>query len=212
MKALLALVLTSFVFVGGWGGTVRPPENLDQKLLLPVPIIRQTFTYSCGPAALLGMLYYWQVTDEGEASLHAPLKLTPDGTSPDTMVDHAKRLGLRAEWRTGVTLEEIKAAIEREEPVMVDFQAWEDTPPPSYKNIWSSGHYAVVIGLDSKNIYFMDPSAHSSYAFLTLTDFMDRWHDVNTYAGKEVKEFQGALFISGERKLAGFPASMVKVD
>jgi predicted double-glycine peptidase len=183
------------------------------RSFLPVPLVRQTTPYSCGAGALMGILYYWKVFDGGETSLHEPLKVTPEnGTHPEEIVKVAKSFGLNAEWRHNSSLAEIRRALLRREPVIVDFQAWGDPPPKSYKDVWNDGHYAVVIGMDAAHIYFMDPSAPLSYAYLTHADFLDRWHDIEIKNGKEEKLYNEAIFFSGKAKLSSFPSGLTKIE
>jgi hypothetical protein len=51
--------------------------------------------------------------------------------------------------------------------------------PIEWKNAWDDGHFAVVIGYDSDHLYFMDPSLTGNYAFIPISEFLDRWHDVD---------------------------------
>lgn len=179
---------------------------------LPVPLIRQATPYSCGPAALLSVLFYWQVYDEGEKSLYAPLKTTEaHGTDPIHIAHFAKELGLKVELRENVTLREIRQALDRKEPVIVDFQAWADEPT-DYKNNWEDGHYAVVNGMDESRIYFMDPSVPAGYAYLTHQDFLDRWHDYEMRDGVLVKTYQLAIFVRGEKPLFKMPAPLAPIQ
>ena len=42
--------------------------------------------------------------------------------------------------------------------------------------MWSAGHYAVVIGMTQRHVYFMDPWIGGARGRLTLSDFASRWH------------------------------------
>lgn len=191
-----------------------PMVNSGKAPLLPVPIIRQATQYSCGVAALLSVFYYWKTYVGGESSLYVPLKTSEkEGTPPWALASYAKTLGLKAEWREGVTLEEIEKAIEKKEPVIVDFQAWADKPiPASYKDDWADGHAAVVVGIDAGKIYFMDPSVPSAYAYLGREEFLSRWHDEGLFEGKLRRVHQLAVFIRGKERLETLPAPLVKVQ
>ena len=47
-----------------------------------------------------------------------------------------------------------------------------------YATDWSDGHYAVLIGYDNANLFFMDPSTSGKYAFIPREELAERWHDV----------------------------------
>jgi predicted double-glycine peptidase len=65
--------------------------------------------------------------------------------------------------------------------VIIAAQAWRDDAEKDkpWKDIWDSGHYMVVIGLDKKNVYFEDPSILQSRGFMPREEFLERWHDVD---------------------------------
>ena len=94
---------------------------------LPVPIVPQATDYSCGAAAVLSVLYYWQLHSGGESTLYADLGTTPkDGTHPKKMIEVARKLGLRAEMKENLTLADLRAILARGETAILDFQAWRD--------------------------------------------------------------------------------------
>lgn len=189
--------------------------DIQSKLdLLPVPIVRQSTSYSCGSAALLSVLYYWKVSSVGEQELHKPLQTDAEfGTHPVSLTEHAKLYGLKAELKTKTSLEEIESAVRKGEPVIVDFQAWgTETQRIDYSSIWDSGHYGVVIGFDRKYLYLMDPVLGSSYGKIEKGNFLKRWHDYETRNGKSEYYAQAAIFISGKEKLSQFPAAVSSID
>ena len=85
MKKILFSILLLSVHFFSFADHPTLPSNF-----LPLPIIRQAYTYTCGPAALLSALYYWQVYDKGEASLYTPLKTTEEGTQPERIAEVSK--------------------------------------------------------------------------------------------------------------------------
>jgi predicted double-glycine peptidase len=189
--------------------------DIQSKLeLLPVPIVRQSTSYSCGSASLLSVLYYWKVSTEAEQDLFRPLQTdTEFGTHPVNLTEHAKTYGLKAELKTNTSLEEIESAIKKGEPVIVDFQAWgTETQKLDYSSVWDSGHYGVVVGFDDKYLYLMDPVLGSSYGKVEKEDFLKRWHDYETRNGKFEYYIQAAIFISGKEKLSQFPGAIPSID
>lgn len=163
--------------------------------LLDVPDIRQFNNYSCGSACLMAILGYWDLYEGNEKLLGKILGTNyKDGTSPESIAMVARRFGLKSKIQRNCTLEQIQESIDRKEPIIANFQAWSESEHPDYRHSEIDGHYAVVIGMDSKNIYFRDPSIYNKVGFLSKSDFMKRWHD-----GKKPQHERVAIFFSGSR-------------
>lgn len=129
------------------------------------------------------------------------------------MTEYVKSLGLQSELKTNVSLKEVEAAIERGEPVIVDYQAWgSDFEKVDYSSVWDSGHYGVVVGYDRNWLYLMDPVLGSSYGKIEKSDFLKRWHDYETRNGKTEYFIQSAIFIAGRSKLNKFPGKIPVID
>ncbi len=182
---------------------------------LPVPLVSQATDYSCGVAALLSVLYYWQVYDDSESSLYPALQVSPkDGTVPEKISEVAAAFGLKSEMREGLEIPDLEDALSAGKTVIVEMQAWrtEGAPELPWKDTWEEGHFAVVIGIDSKNIYFMDPVGHTGYAYLPRAEFMDRWHDYDVYNGVPKRHYQLGIIISGKKPLKRFPNQLVLIE
>jgi predicted double-glycine peptidase len=193
------------------------PDELAESPgdLLAVPIVRQTTEHSCGPAALMSVLEYWQITSDSETTLHSLLETTPEfGTAPEKIVEAAARFGLRASMQADLQLSDLAAAVGRGETVIVNFQAWpaKESGRPSWQQDWEDGHYAVLIGLDGENAYLMDPWV--GYGYLSSSELVDRWHDYTERAGKRIEYHHLAIFVQGETPRANGPLfrRMVKVE
>ena len=181
--------------------------SLPEKII-PVPIVTQATPYSCGAAAVLSTLYYWQAYDGNESSLYGPLETTPkDGTVPEKMAEVARAHGVKAEIREHQSLNDLRAALAAGDTVIVEYQAWRDVKAPKlpWKDTWEEGHYSVLVGLDGINLFFMDPSAHKGYGYIPEAEFLDRWHDYDVYQGAPVRHFQLGIFIHGKKPLGKFP-------
>jgi predicted double-glycine peptidase len=196
---------------------------------LNVPIMRQATAYSCGPAALLSVLYYWRVDqDSSEDDLYAVTGATPaDGTEPEGLVRGARSHGLQAEYyRDGeYNLGRLQRALRRGDTVIVGYQAWimdrghgrvpppePAAPEPHWPGRWDDGHYSVVVGLDASNIYLMDPSAGVGYGYMPVGEFLTRWHDVERDGqGRWIHHQRMAIEIHGDHPLPGFPGPLVRV-
>jgi len=215
MKHLrLATILTGLLifFNSTTPAVLSEPEKPKPKLL-PVPIVRQATPYSCGAAALQAALLYWQISTDGEEALHAPLQTDKEnGTHPRSILKLAQNLGLKADLKNQTSIKEIEDAIDRKEPVIVDYQAWGGAETKDYTDIWDSGHYGVVVGYDKTHLFLMDPLLPSSYGKLERQDFERRWHDVETRFGKFEYFIRSAIFISGNESLKSFPAEIKSID
>lgn len=164
--------------------------------LLPVPDTRQSTIYSCGAAALQAVLMYWGV-EYREDELMEMLGTDPEqGTHPESIVRVARELGFEAELREGMTLEDLSRLVGEGVPVIVDCQAWREGDQPPWRDTWEDGHYMVVIGIDSENVYFEDPSALGSRGFIPRDEFLERWHDYEA-GGRQF--LQAGIVIRGAR-------------
>ncbi len=181
--------------------------------LLPVPLVRQAYPHSCGAAAFLSILYYYCCHQGPESSLHEALAMTEsDGVHPERLVMTALSYGLTAEFRQGVTCAEVRLALQRSEPVILDIQAWiQDPVNAHWSEIWSEGHYVVVVGMDDQHIYVMDPAVAAAYAYIPLDEFVARWHDEAVIAGERVRYNQPAIFLVGEKPAQAYPQALERV-
>ena len=178
---------------------------------LAVPLVRQATRYSCGAAALLAVLYYWRVYDGNESELWPALHTTErDGTEPAPMVALARAHGLTADYRTDVTVDELRAALAAGQTVIVDLQAWQEQPRP-WASDWDDGHYVVLVALDAHALYAMDPSVGAGYARLPLEQLAARWHDVEAVDHQERQRQHLAIFVSGAAHLSAVPAPLTEM-
>jgi len=162
---------------------------------VPVPYIFQGTRYSCGASALQGVLMFWG-KEYKEAELMRMLETDPqDGTSPEKMIAVAQSLGFNAEFRENLALADLEASLLRGIPPIVAAQVWRDPQDLNkpWPEVWESGHYLVLVGMDEMNLYFEDPSLLGSRGFIPRQEFLERWHD----QVDERKFYNGAIFIEG---------------
>jgi len=179
---------------------------------LAVPIVRQASSYSCGAAALASVLYYWQVSEEGEAELYDRLDTTPEmGTEPVKLVELAHEYGLEASCHAGWTVAELRAALARRKTVIVDLQAWADEAR-DWAADWDDGHYVVLVGMDARRAYVMDPSSTAGYAWLPLDELERRWHDIEGRGPAMHPVEHEAIAISGDDPLTSVPGPLVRLE
>jgi predicted double-glycine peptidase len=193
----------------------RPNEPTAATHTLPVPLVRQATDYSCGAAVLLSVLYYWRVFDGREDELYVALHTTTsEGTAPEKIAEVARSFGLTADLREGTTVADLRAALARGDTVIVDLQAWHEGTGPGFRwrDTWDDGHYAVLVGIDAKRAYFMDPSVPGSYAYLPVAELHERWHDYENRSGKMIRYQQLAIFIRGRDPVQSIPGPPVPME
>lgn len=146
--------------------------------LIQVPMTRQATDYTCGVAALQSILYYYG-KEFREDKLAEKLQADPvRGTQYPKIVEYARSLGFRVDVQTSMTLQDLKRQIDGRKPVIVLIQAWPDSPV-DWSMDWKDGHYAIALGYDADNVYFMDPSTLGHYTFIPIPEFLERWHDTD---------------------------------
>jgi predicted double-glycine peptidase len=171
-------------------------------LLSGVPDVRQGTEYSCGAAALQAVLSYWG-RDIGEEDLIELLNTDPEsGTYPEDIIRVAREMGLEAEMKENLTLEEINASVNGGIPMIVDCQAWKSPAAGNltWENDWDDGHWMVILGMDGKNVYFEDPYILGSRGFMSRQEFEERWHNPRGWSESDtVKQIHLGIFVRGER-------------
>jgi len=165
---------------------------------LAVPAVEQETDYSCGPAALTAVLRYWRQPVAREQELYAALHTTPkDGTEAYMLAEVARAHGLRAEYRSDVTVAELRAALAAGTTVILVLQAWRDTKKP-WRDDWDDGHYVVLVAIAGDRLYAMDPSADDGFSWMTLGELAERWHDFELRDGRRRNLQHMAVFVAGD--------------
>ena len=182
--------------------------------LLPMPLVSQGWPWTCGGAALMSALLYFGVFDGSESRLDEEMGATPDaGTRVVSIVAEARRFGLSAEARTGLTPAGLAHELARGAVVIVALQAWATAPVADWRTHWEDGHYVVIVGFDSDRVYVMDPSIRTGYGFLPRDQFLERWHDYDLEEdNRRVVYDRLGIVIQGEKGLARYPAEPVPVE
>jgi predicted double-glycine peptidase len=181
--------------------------------LLPVPLVSQATPWTCGPASLMAALLYFGVFDEPESGLDTARAATPEqGIDPWSLAAEARKFGLTAEVRTGMTLDQLAAEIARESIVIVALQAWPSQPGVDLAKGWEDGHYVVLVGLDTRNVYAMDPSVRTGYAYLERGAFEARWHDYDVRDGRRHDHQRLGIVLRGRRAVQSYPAAPARIE
>ena len=197
----LAFSLVGDPFVAAFGTKAALPPGR-----LPVPLISQARPWTCGAAALMGALLYFGVFDDAESRLDAELGSTPEGgTRVTRIVAEARRYGLEADARTGLSLDDLASEVARGAVVIVALQAWSTHAVSDWRTSWEDGHYVDIVGLDAARVYVMDPSVRTGYAYLPRDQFLARWHDYDLENGQKVVYDRLGIAIRGQARLSHYP-------
>lgn len=150
---------------------------------MPVPIVRQTFDYDCGAAALQSVLMYYGI-DVREDRLMKTAGTTTRGTSVAGIVRAARTHGLRCASRS-MTVEDVRTFLARRIPVILALQAWPERSRADWENMWDDGHYVVAVGVHGTTMMFADPSSIRP-STLTFRELEKRWHDKDSSGKKSI--------------------------
>jgi len=180
-----------------------PSNILIPEKYLNVPKVRQAKSYTCGVAATMSVLSYWEQYDTDEETLEHTLQSNDqDGTSYHNILAFLQSRGYSVIVKKGwnVPLSDLFAYVDKGIPPMICLQAYADPSPPEggWMNDTDDGHYNVVVAYDSTNIYFMDPSALSHFSYMSISEFMQRWHDVDGPMNEPIPHFILAAWLPGQ--------------
>lgn len=166
---------------------------------------RQVTEYSCGACALQAVLSYWGKDVDEEDLIKLLHTTSEEGTYPEDIVRGARALGFEAEAKDKLTLDEVEKFTATGHPMIALGQVWrsEKNSPGAASEDWDDGHYIVVLGVDKDYVYFQDPYARMSKAFVPREMFMEHWHQVmGGDQKKNPKLMQLGIFIRGKQAAA----------
>jgi predicted double-glycine peptidase len=186
-------------------------EDWEKKVTIPVPLLHQAASWSCGAAALQASFLYWMPNDypyETEVDMWEDLNTTEEnGTEPTNIVNVARASGLAADYYSDMSIDDVRKHFNAKKTVILCFQAWPGRRIKGWEFTWIDGHYAVLVGIDNDNVYMMDPSTHSSYVWLPIPELIKRWHDVD----EGVPKFGLGIVISGQDPRRDFPGTLKRL-
>jgi predicted double-glycine peptidase len=166
---------------------------------------RQVTEYSCGACALQAVLSYWGKDVDEEDLMKVLHTTSEEGTYPENIVRGARALGFEAEAKDKLTLDEVEQFTANGDPMIALAQVWrsEKNSPGAVSEDWDNGHYIVVLGVDKDYVYFQDPYARMSKAFVPRKMFVDHWHQVmGGDQKKNPKLMQLGIFVRGKQTAA----------
>ena len=159
-----------------------PPSVLPPGVSLPVPLVHQATTYSCGTAALFAVLLYWRghrLPYRREADLWDDVGMSGEGVDSNPLAAVPQKLGLKTRVFTRMSLEDLRYCLGIGATVILSIQAWPDQGPVNWSTDWNDGHYVVLVGMDAATAYLMDPSVPNAYSTIPIPELLTRWHDMD---------------------------------
>jgi predicted double-glycine peptidase len=170
----------------------------DISMATYVPLVRQSYEYSCGAASLASCLYYWGVWSGREPELYSLLKTTTDGTLGCNIMQVASEFGLEVLYKRNLGIGDLKAYLDAGYTCILNMQAWGNyTTETNFEEVWEDGHYVVLVNLINDDIEVMDPSIAGQYGRLSNVKFETRWHDWSDDGNS--KEYHTAILLRGQK-------------
>jgi predicted double-glycine peptidase len=150
-------------------------------------------------------LSYWGKDVDEERLMKVLHTTSEEGTYPEDIVRGARALGFEAEAKDKLTLDEVEQFTANGDPMIALAQVWrsESNSPGAVSEDWDNGHYIVVLGVDRDYVYFQDPYARMSKAFVPRKMFVEHWHQVmGGDQKKNSKLLQLGIFVRGKQAAA----------
>ncbi len=136
--------------------------------MLQLPYYRQQEDYDCGPTAMKMVLAYFGLRVPVRRLCRDMRTTAKTGTTRRAMLAEARRRGLNARARAGLGLADLRRAIARGSPVIVNYLMPVD----------EINHYAVVAGFSGRDIVLWDPDRGKRFR-LPVREFDRRWQGLH---------------------------------
>lgn len=177
---------------------------------LPVPVIGQPSSFSCGNTCLAAVVQYFG-KPYSPAELAVLAGTTKDGTDHATLVAGAVATGATVFAKEKGTLAELAAFIQRGLPVIVGW--WSMGPGDAhFDKKWTlgqrkqrdCGHFSVIRGTTTDGFSFMDPQDGDDertigYCEKPAKAFETVWYDTDGPAYEKVVRWYMVLNYAGRR-------------
>lgn len=169
-------------------------SNETQVLIKNFPSVIQSNDWACGPAVVQSLLNFYGITIFQE-DLFKELKTSNDtGTDILDMANFFKHRGFDISFGEKTT-DELKAMIDDNTPVIIEIQAWADSPK-AYEKTSNNSHFIVVIGYNDSGFICEDPYIPTK-GFISYEELEKRWHSKSSVRGELLNKV--AISITGEQ-------------
>ncbi len=186
-----------------------------KDIQLPIPLVYQSDSCACVAASLSAIYCYWRgyYTRNRrvfERDFSKALKRKIDkGVGVKNILNGAASLGLKAEYESNLSIADLEFLLKNGFTVMILMQCnTRKRPIKNWKKRWDYGHAVVLVGLNDKKIFLMDPLVRNSYAWLPIKDFLGRWH---TIAYKNYDQHGAVIIADKKPAIKKFPPSLVRL-
>ena len=168
-------------------------RHVHSRKVMRLPIFRQATNYTSGAACVMSVMRYAKYEfDIREDNLSRALGTTEEnGTSWHSIVDYLNAVRLddqdtqyfTAHKEEHMLIDTLIKELDQGHPVICAIQAWkwdedeEYSMDLDYSDELECGHWAVAIGYNKDNIFFMDPSTSGNYTYIPKDKLVARWHD-----------------------------------
>lgn len=179
LRYFFAVLLSTFL-VSGATFARADSEVCQDWLSLPLPVVSQTTSYTCGVACLDSALRYLLGYSPGERTLAYWLGSSAmHGTFGAAIVHHARLNGLFAREQDFVTVPDLTRFLTAGEAVIL---AWNSNGSP---------HYSLLRGIGPNHITMMDPwhamRNPNQYNQRWLAEFLPTWYDGVHFFGRVIR-------------------------
>jgi 8-oxo-dGTP pyrophosphatase MutT (NUDIX family)/predicted double-glycine peptidase len=131
---------------------------------LNIKLTKQQKGY-CGPTSVKMVMDYKGIKRSQEQWADILGATKKSGCTPEQIINGLKKLNFQVIYKKNSSLEELKNLIKNKTPPII---YWE--PVKKY------GHYSVLAGINSKNIFIANPRKPIITKMSTL-EFLEKWHD-----------------------------------
>ncbi len=136
--------------------------------MLRLTYFRQPEDYDCGPTAMKMVLAFFGIRVPRTALIRSMRTTVKTGTTRRNMLREARRRGLSASARSGLAVADLRRAVSRGRPAIVNYLMPVD----------EISHYAVVAGFSGRDIILWDPDRGRGFR-LPVREFDRRWRGLH---------------------------------
>lgn len=167
-----------------------PMVHYGPEHFIPVKPVSQENTWDCGAVCALVCGKLRGVGPDTQREWSKELGTTAESsTDPHRIVQYFTELGVDAQLKQGMTLDDLRKCWADGNPVIVMVREYDTGDVKTKRNY---GHYLVVVGIDHGHVFVFDPSEDNilegedsanapGLCPIREEDFLSRWHDRDYY-------------------------------